>query len=121
MRFGERIRELRKAKRLSLRQLAELVDVSHTYLSKVENQKLDFGEYPSEALIYKLAAELEGDVRQLLLLAEKIPDDIKQMILRSPKLFHDLERMNKKKLRSVEEFVVSVNKGESHWSWTSGK
>jgi transcriptional regulator with XRE-family HTH domain len=90
MRFGERIRELRKGKGLSLRQLAELVDVSHTYLSKVENQKLDFGEYPSEALIHKLAAELNGDESHLLLLAEKIPEGIKQMVLRSPQLFHDL-------------------------------
>ncbi len=113
MRFGERIRELRKAKRLSLRQLAELVDVSHTYLSKVENQKLDFGEYPSEALIHKLAAELDGDENRLLLLAEKIPDDIKQMVLRSPELFHDLAKLNKKKLKAVAEFVQTMQETAS--------
>jgi transcriptional regulator with XRE-family HTH domain len=105
MRFGERIRELRKAKGLSLRELAELVDVSHTYLSKVENQKLDFGEYPSESLIHKLAAELEANENQLLLLAEKIPSNIKQMILRSPQLFHDLAKMKPKEFRAVERFI----------------
>ena len=42
MRFGERIRELRKAKNLSQRALSDLVGVSFTYISKVENEKLDF-------------------------------------------------------------------------------
>ncbi|MEL7263599.1 MAG: helix-turn-helix transcriptional regulator [Planctomycetota bacterium] len=40
--FGERIRELRKANGYSLRRLAPLVDVGFSYLSKVENGKLDF-------------------------------------------------------------------------------
>ena len=37
MRFGEMIHSLRKAKGLTLRQLAEKVDVGFHYLSKVEN------------------------------------------------------------------------------------
>ena len=49
--FGERIRELRKAKNLTLRDVAAKVKVSFTYVSKIENHKLDFGEYPSEELI----------------------------------------------------------------------
>jgi hypothetical protein len=44
MTLGERVRELRKAKGLTLRALAEKVQVNFTYLSKIENAKLDFGE-----------------------------------------------------------------------------
>ena len=51
MTFGEKIRELRKAKNLGQRDLAAKVKVSFTYISKIENEKLDFGDYPSEDLI----------------------------------------------------------------------
>ncbi len=51
MTFGERIRELRKAKDLRQRDLAKKVQVNFTYISKIENQKLDFGDYPSDNLI----------------------------------------------------------------------
>ena len=68
MRFGERIRELRKAKNLSQRALGDKVGVSFTYISKVENEKLDFGDYPSEDLIRKLAKVLEADEGDLFLL-----------------------------------------------------
>src|SRR5690606_16680653 len=68
MRFGERIRELRKAKNMSLRALGEAVGVSFTYISKIENEKLDFGDYPSEDLIRKLAQALDADEDELLVL-----------------------------------------------------
>ena len=56
MRFGDTIRELRSAKGLTLRALGEKVGVSFAYISKVENGKLDFGDFPSADLIRKLAA-----------------------------------------------------------------
>ena len=68
MRFGPRIRELRKAKNLSLRALAEAVGVSFTYISKIENEKLDFGDYPGEDLIAKLATALDVEADELLIL-----------------------------------------------------
>lgn len=40
MTFGERIREFRQGKQLTLRDLAANVNVTFTYLSKIENQKL---------------------------------------------------------------------------------
>jgi transcriptional regulator with XRE-family HTH domain len=48
MRFGEKIREVRKPKNLSQRRLGDTVGVSFTYVSKIENEKLDFDDYPSE-------------------------------------------------------------------------
>lgn len=87
MKFGERIRQLRKAKGLTLQEMAPRVGVGLHYLSKVENGKLDFGEYPSEDLIRKLAKVLEADVDQLLLMADKIPDQIRRRVLARPEAF----------------------------------
>src|SRR5262245_8924405 len=72
MTFGERVRELRRAKGLTLRSLAGRVAVSFTCLSKIENAKLAFGEYPGEGLILKLAKALGAVEDELLLLAEKV-------------------------------------------------
>ena len=87
MRFGERVRDLRKAKGLSQRALGDLVGVSFTYVSKIENEKLDFGDYPSEVLIGKLAVALEVEEDELLLLAEKIPEYIRKRVLQRPDAF----------------------------------
>jgi DNA-binding XRE family transcriptional regulator len=73
MRFGEKVRALRKEKSLGQRALADVVGVSFTYISKIENHRLDFGDYPSEEVIKKLAAALDADPTDLLVLAEKSP------------------------------------------------
>jgi len=73
MKFAEKLRALRRARQISQRALAMTVGVDHTYLSKIENAKLTFGDYPSEELICKLAEALDADPNELLLLAEKIP------------------------------------------------
>jgi HTH-type transcriptional regulator, competence development regulator len=73
MRFGETVRALRTARNVSLRASAERVSVSFAYISKVENGKLDFGEFSSERFIRKIASALEADEEELLLPAEKSP------------------------------------------------
>lgn len=85
--FGKRIRELRHAKEWSLRDLAEKVGVGFTYLSRVENERLNFGDYPSDALIHKLADALETDEGELLLLAKRIPEPVKKRVLQRPDAF----------------------------------
>jgi transcriptional regulator with XRE-family HTH domain len=98
MTFGERIRELRKAKNLTLRDVAKKVKVNFTYVSKIENHKLDFGEYPSEDLIRKLAKVLEADEDELLLLAKKIPEDIRQRVLDRPDAFRKIAKLDDEQL-----------------------
>jgi transcriptional regulator with XRE-family HTH domain len=100
-RFGQRVRQLRRQKGLSLRDLAPLVGVGFTYLSKVETGRLDFGSYPSEALIHKLAAALDADEDELMLLAEKIPRKIKTMVLQRPEAFSRLADLDGRKLDAV--------------------
>ncbi len=105
--FGQRVRELRLAKGLSLRDLAPKVNVGFTYLSKVETGRLDFGNYPSEGLIEKLAEALDADAGELLLLAEKIPAKIKTMVLRRPEAFSRLADLDNRRrdeiLRALPE------------------
>ena len=103
MTFGERIRELRKAKNLTLRDVAAKVDINFTYLSKIENGKLDFSDFPSEKLIRKLAKALGGDVDELLLLAEKIPDEIRKRVVQRPDAFRKLARLDDKELDKLME------------------
>lgn len=99
--FGQRVRELRLARGMSLRDLAPLVGVGYTYLSKVENGRLDFGDYPSDALIHRLADSLKADEDELLLLAERIPDDIKKRVLQRPDAFRMLARCDDATLDKV--------------------
>ena len=87
MSFGMRVRQLRKAKGLTLRALASLVGVGFTYLSRVETGNMTCGEYPSEALIHRLADVLDADEDELLLLAEKIPQPIRERFLQRPDAF----------------------------------
>jgi transcriptional regulator with XRE-family HTH domain len=101
MTFGERLRELRKAKNFSQRVLADKVGINFTYLSKVESEKLDFAQYPSEELIRKLAKALEADVDELLLLAKKIPPDIRERVIERPDAFRKIASLDDETLDAV--------------------
>ena len=87
MKFGEKIRELRKSRNLTQKELGDLVGVGFAYVSKVENERLDFGDYPSEELIRKLAIALSADEDELMLLAKKIPEHIRQRVFERPEAF----------------------------------
>ena len=73
--LGERIRELRKARGLTQRTLAEAVGIDFTYLSKIENNTVPYS--PSEKTLKKLANELEADELELLRLAERLTGEVK--------------------------------------------
>ena len=91
MNFGEKLRELRKASDYSQRELAELLDVSFTYLSKLENNRMD--RPPSEELIRRMAEVLKTNADDLLVLAERIPTDIAEIILDRPESIELLRSM----------------------------
>jgi HTH-type transcriptional regulator, competence development regulator len=105
--FGDRIRELRMAKGYSLRQLAPLVGVGFSYLSKVENERLDFAGTASESLIHRLADVLEADEEELLLLAQHVPKRIADRILEHPNLFRALASLSSEELERVAEQAVT--------------
>ena len=47
MQFGRRVRELREQRDWTQKELADRLDVSVSYISKVENERLHFGDFPS--------------------------------------------------------------------------
>ena len=103
--FGTRIRGLRQEKNLTLRDVAKKVRVTFTYLSKIENQKLSFGEFPSNDLILRLATALDADPDELLLMAEKIPDAIRQRVLQRPDVFRKIASLDDTELERVLAFL----------------
>ena len=87
MKFGDRVRQLRQEKGWTLRDLAAQVDVGFTYLSRIENERLNYGDYPSDALIHRLADALEADEEELLILAKRVPGPIHMRVLQRPDAF----------------------------------
>ena len=89
MDFPERLRSLRKQAQLSQRDLAERIGVDFTYLSKIENGRV---EPPSEAVLKGIARELAGELSrneteladELITLAGKIPSDLADTLSRNP-------------------------------------
>lgn len=98
MRFGEKVRALRTAKGLGQRGLARLVGVSCAYISKIETGRLEFGDYPSESLVRKLAVALDADEDELLLMADKIPEAIRRRFFERPDAFREIARLSDTKL-----------------------
>lgn len=94
MQFGTRVRELREQCGLTQKELAERLEVSPSYVNKVERERLHFGDYPSAKYIHRLAEELEADEDELLLLADKVPKVIRQRIRQKPEAFRRLARLD---------------------------
>jgi len=62
---------------------------------------LDFGDYPSEELIRKLAKALGADEDELLLLAEKIPEHIKKRVMEHPDAFRKFAQLDDKTIQAL--------------------
>jgi HTH-type transcriptional regulator, competence development regulator len=74
--LGDRLKRIRLARGLGLRGTANLVGVSPTYLSRVENNL----EAPTEEKIQKLAEVLGDSFDELMQLAGKVPADVADVI-----------------------------------------
>lgn len=123
MKFGDKLRQIRHSRGLSQRVLAEKVGLNYTYISKIENDRLDFSQFPSEATIRKLAEALETDEDELLLIAEKIPEAIRKRIVERPEAFRRLAALDDHALDQVLAFlsdvgvtsVVNIGRPRSSW------
>jgi transcriptional regulator with XRE-family HTH domain len=100
--FSSLIRTARKKKGYSQRELAKLVGLDFTYLSKLENDRAEYP--PKEDLIRKIARELSLDEEELIFLAGRIPqgeeDLLKQHYQNMPLLF--------RRMRENPEFAQKV-------------
>lgn len=90
--FGKRIWHARRKKRLSQRDLAVKVGVDYTYLSKLENDRVE----PSEKVIRSLAEHLELNAEELMGLAGKMTQQdsqaFEELIKANPKEMYALFR-----------------------------
>jgi len=105
MKFGTKVRATRIQRGMTQQELAKRMSVSVSYISKVENERLHFGDYPSEKFIHKLADELEADEDELLLLADKVPDVIRQRIRERPGLLRAIAEMDESRLEKLSRQV----------------
>ncbi|GAB4532708.1 MAG: hypothetical protein Tsb0014_17400 [Pleurocapsa sp.] len=100
--FGKLIRQARKDKSYSQRELAKLLELDFTYLSKLENNRADYA--PKEEVIRSLARHLDLDAEELIFLAGRIPhqeeDLLKQHYKDMPALF--------RRMRENPEFAQKV-------------
>lgn len=77
-RLGQRLQRMRKEKKLGLREAAGKVDVSPTYLSRIENDEEK--SPPSEKVLQALASLLEDDVDELMALAGRVAEDVERLV-----------------------------------------
>ena len=97
-----------------MRQLAEKVGVTFTYLSKIENQRLSFGEFPGDDLIVRLANALKADADELLLLAEKVPDSIRRRVLERPDAFRAFAGLSDEMLDELLDYLSNCSEEPRH-------
>lgn len=98
---GQRIRELRKSRNLTQRELADRVGINFTYLSRVENDRLDDDQTPREETLQRIAKALDADPDELLLLARRIPDSYRERILSQPGVFRKLLNLSDSALHEL--------------------
>lgn len=109
---GQRIREIRKERNLTQRQLAEKVGINFTYLSRVENDRLDADQTPREETLQKIARALEADPDELLLLARRIPGSFRERILAQPGIFRRIIQLSDEALEELLADAESVQDSE---------
>lgn len=75
--FGGMLRSLRKQHKITQRQLAALVGIDYTYISKIESGTMD---PPAEDKIIRMAELLHVDPEELILTAKKVPSTFQKLI-----------------------------------------
>ncbi len=110
---GQRIREIRKQRNLTQRELADRVGINFTYLSRVENDRLDDEQTPREETLQKIAQALDTDSDELLLLARRIPDAFRNRILAKPGIFRRILNLSDVALEEMLANLDAESESES--------
>ena len=90
--FGKFVRQEREAKEIGLREMAKMIGVSPTYLSKVERDEFT---PPTEEKVRKIAEIIECDVDELLARAGRVSTDLSDIIRERPRELAALLRTTK--------------------------
>jgi transcriptional regulator with XRE-family HTH domain len=90
--FGALVRREREVKEIGLREMAKMIGVSPTYLSKIERGDFD---PPAEDKVRKIAAIIGRDADELLALAGRVASDLTDIIRQRPREMADFLRAAK--------------------------
>lgn len=104
--FGQILRESRLAKKCSLRKFAEMVGVSPTYLSQVEQDNVD---PPTAERVQRMAELLGENADEWISLAGRVPSDVPAIIHQQPtempQLLREVSGMSAEELRKLREQI----------------
>ena len=90
--FGAFVRRERERKEIGLREMAKMIGVSPTYLSKVERDEFS---PPAEDKVKAIAQIIKCDTDELLARAGRVSSDLSDIIKRHPRVLAALLRTTK--------------------------
>jgi transcriptional regulator with XRE-family HTH domain len=108
--FGKVIRQSRKDKGFSQRELAHRIDVDFTYLSKLENDRSEYA--PKEEVIRSLAAHLDLDEEELIVLAGRMPQAYEEFLKQNYKTMPALLRRMRENPEFAQKVFEAASQGE---------
>ena len=104
--LGQRIREIREEKDISLRELAKKLDISAAFLSDVELGR----RYPSKKVLHRLSSELGVKAEELENYDTRPPiEELRKRVLADPAFGLALRKVIDKKI-SPEDLMKLVGK-----------
>lgn len=107
--FGLYVRSKRVEKGYSLRRFAELLGLSPTYLSHVEQGKVD--SPPTSDRVRRMAELLGESPDELIAMAGRVPDDLPKIIQSQPEAMPALLRAAKRLTpEQMKELLEQANK-----------
>ncbi len=91
--FGTLLKELRRAKNISQRELAKTVGCDFTYISKIENDRI---QPPSAETIQRICDALETPCEILMAHSGKVSNEVKDMVTNPEaiKFLQEVHQMN---------------------------
>lgn len=90
--LGKLIHRLRMEKKIGVRELGRMVNVTGVHISSIEKNKA----MPSPGLLRKIAVRLDADVDMLMNRAKQVDPEVIKVIRRNPYAVHDFLRTAKK-------------------------
>jgi len=121
MTFGQRLRELRKARSMTQRELAEKTGISFAYVSKLETGVMP---PPRENIIMALVKVLgvnDTDMDELFGLAKKMPSDLRKQVdtemIRMLRSYKDEKETHIHAMSTSEQRIDEMQASEIQRAW----
>jgi HTH-type transcriptional regulator, competence development regulator len=111
--FGQALRAKRQEKKYGLREFAEMVGVSPTYLTQVEQSNV---APPTAERISRIAELLQEDPDEWTLLAGRLPEDLLAVFQKNPKylptLLREASELSSEDVQQLVHRVRDIKRGK---------